>query len=206
MAMRNKLSVVIQAGGQSTRMGADKGLLKLSGKPLVQWIVDQVRDLADEILLISNQPDNYLPLGWPVYGDVIPDIGALGGLYTAVSIANYEIVLVLACDMPFINKKILQAMLAYPQSCQVVIPRLQDPNALEPFRARYHKSCQQPILDAIQTGKRRAISFFPDVQVCYYPWEEIHRLDPHALSFFNINTPDDLQQAEEIATTLPEDG
>lgn len=150
--MRNKISVIIQAGGRSSRMGMDKGLVELAGRPLVQWIYDQVHELADEILLVSNQPEAYHSFGWPVFEDLIPDIGALGGLYTAVSIASHTNVLVLACDMPFINLHILQAMLDRPASCQVVIPRLQDPKALEPFRALYRKSCQVPMLNAIQSA------------------------------------------------------
>lgn len=206
MAMRINTSVVIQAGGQSSRMGMDKGLLLLRDKPLVRWVADQVDELADELLLISNQPENYARFGWPVYSDLIPGIGALGGLYTALSVAAGERIFVLACDMPFINLGVLHAMLARPESCQVVIPQLQDDQALEPFRALYHRSCQQPILNAIQSGKRRAISFFDDVQVCYFPWDEIKKYDPEGRSFFNINTPEDLFEAERLASALLSEG
>lgn len=197
------VSVVIQAGGQSVRMGADKGLVELRGKPLVRWIIDQTDGIAAETLIISNHSASYAQFGLPVHHDILPGIGALGGLYTAIHWAKYDHIFVLACDMPFINPALLRFMLTRIATYDVLIPALDDQFMLEPFRALYRKRCEQPIHDAIQAGKRRAISFFPEVAVQILPFKEISRFDPDGISFFNINTPEDLQQAEILAGSLP---
>lgn len=198
-----QVSIVVQAGGQSVRMGTDKGLVELRGKPLVRWIIDQTADIAAETLIVSNQPAHYKQFELPVYPDLIPGIGALGGLYTAVHYAQFEYIFVLACDMPFVYKAVLQHMLKRIETADVLIPFLNDRTKLEPFRALYRKSCEKPILNAIQAGKRRAISFFAEVKVQEMAFSEISALDPDGISFYNINTPEDVQQAEIIAASLP---
>ncbi|MFN2194721.1 MAG: molybdenum cofactor guanylyltransferase [Anaerolineales bacterium] len=198
-----QVSIVVQAGGQSVRMGTDKGLVELRGKPLAGWIIDQTADIASETLIVSNQPEHYQRFGLPVYPDIIPGIGALGGLYTATHYARFEYIFVLACDMPFIHKAVLQYMLNRINSHDVLIPFLDDRTKLEPFRALYRKNCERPILNAIQAGKRRAISFFAEVNVQEMAFREISELDPEGISFFNINTPEDVERAEIIAASLP---
>ena len=200
--MNTNLSLVIQAGGQSSRMGTDKGLITLHGKTLVEWIISQTDSLGAEQLIISNSPELYQDYHLPVYQDVFQGIGALGGLYSALYFASYEWVFVLACDMPFINLQLLGYMQGLANDFDVLIPRLQDPNATEPFRALYRKNCMISVEKAIHSGQRRVISFFPDVRVRYIEWEEILRFDPHGYSFYNINTPDDLGEAERLAALL----
>lgn len=206
MAMRNLFaqlgcaSFVIQAGGMSTRMGSDKGLVLLHGKPLVRWILDRLAPLDADKIIISNQPASYQHFGIPVYKDVIPRIGALGGLLTALTYAANELVFVLACDMPFLDISLLGSMLELVEDHDVVIPRLGETENTEPFRALYRKTCLEPIKAAVASGKRRAISFFPDVRVRYYNLPEYSPSDQASWTFLNINSPEDLAQAESISS------
>lgn len=208
MTMRNLdltlplASYVIQAGGMSTRMGTDKGLVTLRGRTLVAWILDQLAPIEAEKLLISNQPDLYDHFGVPVYKDVVPGIGALGGLLTALTYARGDLVFVLACDMPFIELSLLSTMIEMIDGYDLVIPTLGSSENTEPFRALYRKTCLEPIRVAITSGKRRAISFFPDVKVRFYDLPEFSPDDSASWSFFNINLPEDLVQAETIVDRL----
>jgi molybdopterin-guanine dinucleotide biosynthesis protein A len=196
------ISIVVQAGGLSTRMGQDKGLVPFLGFPMVRWVIQQSRQLSDDILIISNHPDEYKDFGVPVKADVISGIGALGGIYSGVTYSKKSIVLMLACDMPFVNTELIEYMFQQIENFDVVIPRLREEGSTEPFRAIYRKSCLDAISLAIQSGKRRAISFFDQVSVRYIEWDEIVRFDPGGITFFNVNTPEELNKAENIANEL----
>src|SRR5512147_3255637 len=95
------LTVCIQAGGQSSRMGEDKALKTFLGRPLIQRVIDRLSPIADEIILTTNHPEEYTFLDLPLFSDLKPGRGALGGLYTAIASATNPFVAVVACDMPF---------------------------------------------------------------------------------------------------------
>ena len=194
-----KYSIVIQAGGRSSRMGQDKGLMQFGNKKLVGFILEQVAGLGENNFIVSNQPQDYLEFGLPVHTDIYPDIGALGGFYTALSYLETEFVVVLACDMPFVNRKLLLHLLSLADEHDIVIPRLVDTEYAEPFRAVYSKRCLPAIEKAIAQKKRRVISFFDDMRVRYVEADEIHQFDPEERSFFNVNTPEDLKEAIRLA-------
>ncbi len=191
------MTVVIQAGGESRRMGQDKGLVRLAGQSLVARAIQRLSPIADEVLVTTNRPPAYEFLGVPLFPDLIPGRGALGGLYTALSAASQPLVAVVACDMPFVNSALLeaerQALLA--AQADIVIPHTGE--GLEPFHAIYRReTCLPPIQQAIETDKWRVDSWFSQVKVELFRREDILRYDPQMLSFWNINTPEDLQKAE----------
>lgn len=190
------LTVAIQAGGQSQRMGRDKGLVLLHGRPLVRHLLDRVADLGDEVLITTNQPADYAFLGIRLVSDEAPGAGALSGLRTALRAAHGNKVLVLACDMPFVSRPLLIRLIELAPQADVVIPR--PGGEYEPMHAIYDKSCLPEIESSLAAGDRRMISFFPRVQVLTVEDDILGRLDPGRRSFFNINTPDDLEQAERM--------
>jgi len=193
------LTIVIQAGGRSTRMGQDKGLVPFLGKTLVGYILDQLADLPLEKILITNHPDAYSFLGIPLFSDEIKDWGALGGLHAAIFHCPTECCLVLACDMPFISREYIQYGYGLLRDHDVVVPRVGTEKFVEPFRGFYRKSCLEPIESAIFTGRRRVISFFDEVRLRYVEEDEILQFDPALVSFTNVNTPQELEAAERIA-------
>ncbi|MEN8243104.1 MAG: molybdenum cofactor guanylyltransferase [Chloroflexota bacterium] len=188
-------SVVIQAGGQSKRMGSDKGLLPFGEVTLIEYIFGQVEGFGSEQIIISNKPDDYARFGLPVYGDVFPGRGALGGIYSAISHAKNDHILLLACDMPFVNIKLVNYLIERAPDHDVVIPFWKEAGFAEPFRAVYSKNCLPAIKASLDEEKRRVISFFDQVDVGYVSSEVIHQFDPEERSFFNVNTPEDLAQA-----------
>jgi molybdenum cofactor guanylyltransferase len=191
------LTIAIQAGGQSRRMQRDKGLVPLNGRPLIDHLLERVRPLGDEILVTTNKPEDYAYLGLRMASDEQPGAGALAGLHTAMKAARGERVLVLACDMPFVNVPLLQHIISQSEEVDIVVPRWQD--ILQTLHAVYRRAtCLPAIEQVLEQGLKRVISFYPQVEVREISEQEILRFDPGGLSFFNVNTPEELQEAEEI--------
>jgi molybdopterin-guanine dinucleotide biosynthesis protein A len=193
-------SIVVQAGGESRRMGQDKALLPFLGRPLIQRVIEHVAPLADEVLVTTNHPENYGFLNLPLVSDAIPGRGALGGLYTALSAASQPYVAVLACDMPFVNSSLLAAQfdLLISNDVDIVIPRSGE--GLEPFHAVYRReTCLQPVKTALEADKWRVDSWFSMVKVRIMDEAEILRHDPRLRSFWNANTPEEFETAARLA-------
>ena len=194
------ITVAIQAGGRSSRMGRDKALLPLGGKPLIEHVIQRVAGLGDEVLITTNRPDDYAFLGLRMVGDRQPGAGALDGLLTALEAARGDRVLLLACDMPFVSRPLLDHMAGIDSDAEVVIPRRGE--KLQPLHAIYAASCAASVREALNAGEKRMISFFPSIQTWIVEQEILDQYDPNGLSFFNVNTPDDLVQAEHTLGTL----
>ena len=154
----------------------------------------RLRPLADDVVVTTNAPDDYAFLGVRLASDPVPGAGALPGLATALEAARGERVLVVACDMPFASASLMAHMLALAEEADVVIPRRL--GEFEPLLAVYRRACLAAIRASLQAGQSRMISFFPSVRLRAVETEEWEALDPSGRSFFNVNTPDDLRQAE----------
>lgn len=201
------LSLVIQAGGESRRMGVDKALLDFLGQPLIMRSLNRLAVLAREVLVTSNTPERYSFLGLTPIPDLVPGVGALGGLYTAFSAARFPYVAVVACDMPFASLELFayELTLLFESGADAVIPRTHA--GAEPFHAVYQRqACLPFVAEALQAGKRRADAWFEHVNIRYLEPPEMLPYDPGGHAFFNINTPEDLYAAERIAAEQIEPG
>lgn len=193
------ITLAIQTGGQSHRMGEDKALKLFLGRPLIQRVVERLTPIADEILLTTNHPERYGFLGIRLVPDLIPGLGPLGGLYTALTSASYPTVAVVACDMPFASAALLEqaAKTLVEQDADIVIPRTV--KGLEPLHAIYRRStCLPVVLSAIKSGQLKVIDWFALVRVREQPPEEVIKVDPSGLTFWNINTPEEFNEAENL--------
>jgi molybdopterin-guanine dinucleotide biosynthesis protein A len=135
--------------------------------------------------------------------DVLPGMGALGGLYTAIISAGGDLVAVVACDMPFVSLPILSLACERlsGNDADVAIPKTSQ--GYEPFHAVYRKAtCLLPVKRALEAGERRLISWFPSVTITSIEEQDLRLLDPLGLAFQNINTPEELKQAEALAREL----
>jgi molybdopterin-guanine dinucleotide biosynthesis protein A len=194
-----KTSLVIQAGGQSSRMGKNKALLLFNGQLLIRRILQRLLPIANEILIISNQPDDLFFLGYPIFPDLLPGQGVLGGLYTALFYAQSPAVAIIAVDMPFTSLQLLQWQLDLltTGNTDVVIPSSHD--GLEPFHAIYRRdTCIEAVKQALDVGQKRMISWFQNVNVRVLSENEVRSIDPSGKTFINVNTPEDLAQAEKL--------
>lgn len=192
---QGKLTVAILAGGKSSRMGRDKSFVQFQGRPLIKTVIRRIDDLGDELILITNKPGDYAHLGLPMYGDVYPDHGPLGGIFTAIKAAAHPHTLIVACDMPWLNRPLLRHMISLKASADIVIPRWQ--KFPEPLHAIYSKACLEPIEANLKAGRLKITTFFARVQVAYLDRDIIAQFDPEGRSFANINTAQDLHHMEQ---------
>jgi len=194
------LTVSIQAGGQSSRMGEDKALKTFLGRPLIQRVVERLSPIADEMIVTTNRPEEYAFLNLRLVSDLKPGRGALGGLYTAIASASNPTVAVVACDMPFASPQLLEAAenLLVEEKADIVI--VKGDEGYEPLHAVYRReTCLPAIEAAIDANMWKVVAWFPQVNVRVLTSEEIQRYDPSGLAFWNVNTPDEFMQAEKIA-------
>lgn len=195
------LTVVIQAGGQSSRMGEDKALKKFLGRPLIERVLERMSPIADETIVTTNRPADYAFLkNIRLVPDLKPGRGALGGLYTAVASASHPLVAVVACDMPFASPMFFETAtrLMVEEEADVVIAKSDE--GYEPLHALYRReTCLPAIEAAIDADQWKVIAWFPQVKVRTLSPDEVNALDPSGLCFWNVNTPEEFAQAERLA-------
>ncbi len=198
---RLPISGVVVAGGKSRRMGQDKRRMKLwgdSGPTLLEHTIDVVADICDEVIVVLNDPEQWPDLQAPVVGDVYPDGGALGGIYSGLLASHYDHALVVAADMPLLNRALIEWMIAQPRDYDVLIPRAaEDTGArnrlgVQSLHAIYSRECLAPMQQQLDAGDPQVIGFFPQVCVRMIAPDLLARLDPDGTAFMNVNTPDDL--------------
>ena len=195
------LTICIQAGGQSSRMGEDKALKPFLGRPLVQRVVERLSPIADEVIVTTNRPDIYQFLNCRLFPDLKPGRGALGGLYTAIASAAHPIVAVVACDMPFASATLIEGMtqILVKNEADVVIAKSEE--GYEPIHAVYRReTCLPAIEAAIEADQWKVIAWFPQVKVHTLTVQDIRQYDPSGLAFWNVNTPEEFIEAEQIAS------
>ncbi|MDE2774817.1 MAG: molybdenum cofactor guanylyltransferase [Chloroflexota bacterium] len=189
-------SLAIIAGGQSRRMGRDKAFVELGGKALIEHVIRRSADLAQaDTILITNKPAQYARLGLPMRQDILPNKGSLGGIYTALLSAKRPDVLVLACDMPFVNISLLRYMVEQmDEDIDIVVPTVDGyPQGLH---AIYKKTCIEPIARQLAADRLKIIRFYGQMRVRYLDETDYAAFDPLGRSFVNLNTPEELAEAE----------
>ena len=199
-----RVTGVILAGGTSRRMGQNKALIQLGDDSLIGHVIRRIRPVTDELLLITNTPDEYSHLGLPMQGDIVPDAGALGGIYTGLMSASHDAVLCVACDSPFLVPKLLTYLISVLDDSDAVMPwtsrgnpadRIGNQLTLQTLCAVYSKRCLPIIELMLQESELRVHALQERAAVkCISP-EVWQAFDPDGISFFNINTPEDLAQA-----------
>jgi molybdopterin-guanine dinucleotide biosynthesis protein A len=190
----------IVAGGASSRFGgAPKGLATVGGRRIIDRVRDALRGAVDDVLLVANAPDadGWLPDA-RVVRDVDPRRASLVGLHTALRSAGDD-VLVVAWDMPFVTAGLLRYLrdrLVAP--IRAAVPELT--GGLEPFCAAYSRACLPIVERRLTEGDLRMAAFIDDLPVVRRVGAtELAALGDPARLFFNVNTPDDLTVAEQMA-------
>ena len=181
-------------------MGEDKALKTFLGRPLIQRVVERLSPIADELIVTTNHPEDYRFLSLPLFSDLQQGRGALGGLYTAIASASHSIVGVVACDMPFASPIFFEgaASLLVDEAADVVIAKSE--GGYEPLHAVYRREACLPAIEAaIDADQWKVIAWFPRVRVRVLTPDEVKQYDPSGLAFWNVNTPEEFAQAEEIA-------
>lgn len=178
-------------------MGRDKAFIQLGGKTLIEHVIQRSANLGQaETILITNKPAEYEQLELPMFCDALPDKGSLGGIYTALIEAASEFVLVLACDMPFVNPDLLRLMIAQlNDQLDIVVPRVD--GYPQGMHAIYRKTCIAPIREQLAANQLKIIRFYDQMRVSYLDEADYAALDPAGRAFANLNTPAELEQARQ---------
>jgi len=196
-----EISCIILAGGKSLRLGHDKILESVGSTSLLEQVVSRIDPLVNEIIIVTAEERHFAKLeGHPKLkkvSDILPGKGSLGGIYTGLVTSNSFYNLVIAADMPFLNRPLLQYIIEVSDGFDFILPRIN--SFFEPLHAVYSKNCTEPIVSIINQGHKVIIELFDFVKVRYVEAGEIDRFDPEHLSFFNINTKEDLELARKIA-------
>lgn len=195
------ISIAVLAGGQSKRMGQDKAFLEVGGRRVVERVLATVSPLTDDLFISTNSAEQYAEFGLRLVADIYPDKAALGGIYSVIHAARYDSVLVVACDMPFLNADLLKYLIELAPLADVIAPIIEPPQP-ETLHAVYSKRCLPAIESRLLANKLRVIGFFDDVSVRYVDRAEIARFDPYFYSFVNMNTPSEWQTVRELAARL----
>ena len=183
---RPKLTVAIQAGGESRRMGQSKATVPFLGRPLIERIVERVAPVADEIVITTNEAENLtfldaldLRCDLRLVPDVYEERGALRGLYSALSAASNPCVAVVACDMVFASAPLIahEAVAMQMRGADAVVPC--NRFGFEPFHAVYRAdACLPAISDAIAQRKVRARDFYERINLSRFEREDIEKAAP----------------------------
>lgn len=203
--IRPRVTVAIQAGGESKRMGRSKATVPFAGRPLISRIVERVAPAADDLLITTNEPDNleflfdeYPKLSLRLVRDKLDYRGALPGFLTAFEAAQTPYIAIVACDMVFASANLIAAECAELSlsmaDCVVPVNK----HGYEPFHAVYKReACLPAIRACIEAGDKRAQAFFESVTLCEFPQVEVLKAEPMGGCFVNVNTPEELAAIEE---------
>jgi molybdopterin-guanine dinucleotide biosynthesis protein A len=196
-----RITSVIQAGGRSTRMGGrPKALIELGGRRIIERVLAALTAVVDDVLLVTNTPDLYAFLGLPMVADVYPDCGSLGGIYSGLKAASGGAAFTVACDMPFLHPDIVRLVVERAGQGDVVIPRVG--HQLEPLHAVYAKACLPHIEERLLAGQLKIVEFLERVRVVEVAEADVVRFRDPRLAFMNVNTPEELAQAEALAVRI----
>jgi molybdopterin-guanine dinucleotide biosynthesis protein A len=181
-------------------MGQDKAHLPWGDRTLVEHVIETLRPVTDEIIVVAKDAVSFSHLRARVVEDLVRGAHALGGLYTGLRLAAHERCFVCACDTPFLNPALIQFLIQQADGWDLVIPRTRE--GLQPLHAVYRRSILPAMEEQLRMQQWDLRALVPNVRARVIGPEQIARLDPAALSFFNVNTPEDYATAQVHAGKL----
>ena len=195
------INCIILAGGKSKRFGHDKVLEKIGNTNLLEQVISRIDPLSKEIIIVTAKERSFVQLAnhpkVKIVTDIFPGQGSLGGIYTGLVTSKSFYNLVVAADMPFLNVSLLRYMIKVADGYDFILPKIN--NWYEPLHAIYSRNCISPIEAILEQGKKVIVELFNYVKIRYVEAGEIDKFDPQHLSFFNINTMEDMERAKKIS-------
>lgn len=185
---------VVLSGGMSSRMGMNKSLLTLSGKPVIEHIVNALRNCTHSVSVITNDPLSYKFLDTNLYADRYPGKGPLAGIEAAIYHGDADIYLCAACDTPFISRKVYNYLLGALHDFDAVIPIYND--KIHPLSGIYTKKVLPKIQQQLDNDERKVRRLFEHINVNYIRTYGGISEDILAGHFFNMNYPDQYEKAK----------
>ena len=184
-------SGVILAGGLSSRFqGRNKAFFKLGGRRVIDPIIDVFQSVFEDILIVTNDPRQYLQYDATIVSDVYDIRSSLTGIHTGLFYAKHPHIFVAACDTPFIRREMVELVLSHiDPDAAAVIP--ETPSGMEPLFAAYARFALPVVERHLQANRFKIQKVFRKQRVVKVSKEKTLALDPELHSFFNINTEQD---------------
>jgi len=192
------ISAIVLAGGESRRLGTKKHLLQFGGQTLLQIIVDRLSQVSDDIIIVTS-PRDEAELGVSgarVIADGIPGRGPLSGLHAGLQAATSDRALLVAVDMPFLSVPLLRHLSQLEPNADAVVPEVA--GNVEPLLAVYARTCLPAVEDLLTRDGASMRDLLQRMDTYLVPEAEIRSFDPSGLSWFNLNTPEDVDRARAI--------
>lgn len=175
-------------------------MLSFTGVPLIARVVETMRLVTEDVMLVGQDLTRFAWLkGVRMYQDILPGIGPLAGIYTALQYARSHQCLIVACDMPFLNPALLAFLAQTAAGWEAVVPSIG--GRLQPLHAVYARSCLPLLREMFRQGQHCPLDMYPRVRTHYVTEEELRAYDPGLFSFLNVNTPADWENALRLSQT-----
>ncbi|MFB0506672.1 MAG: molybdenum cofactor guanylyltransferase [Thermodesulfobacteriota bacterium] len=187
---------IILAGGKSQRMGKNKAFMDSGGIPLFERVYRIFREIFSEIIIVANDVLPFERYEAILRRDIILGKGALGGLYTGLFHSSNYHAFCSACDMPFLNPRVIKYMGKERDEYDVIVPKTHD--GLHPLHAIYSKKCLNPMSQSLDRNDLKIVNFFQQVRVRYIEEIEIREFDPDMRSVINVNTAEEMEAVRNI--------
>ena len=189
---------VILSGGLAARYdGTEKALLQVGGVRILDRIYEIYRELFDEIILVTNSPEKFLEWDLLIVADLFPIRSSLTGIHAGLFYATNPYAFISACDTPFLKKEMVETVIGRIEA-QIDIVMPETSAGFEPLCAAYSKRCLEAAQNNLEQEKLKITRTFRKSRIKTISEKVLRQIDPALRSFFNINTPGDLQQAEEM--------
>ncbi len=186
----NSVAGAVLAGGHSSRMGRNKALISVGGKPMIQTITNTMCQLFAEVVIISDQRGSYQFLGLPIIHDIHKDLGPIGGIHAALTELDTPAAFIMGCDTPFVSTEIVEYIVNYPADAPVKAALVD--TTIQPLCALYRRDCLPVINDQICRGTRKLSDLLNSLRTAVVPiTPDLPFYRPHLLQ--NINDPKSLQ-------------
>lgn len=178
------LGIIILAGGKSSRMGEDKGLMTLFGRAMIGYVLDKALELSPDIIIVSDNP-NYAQLGFEVVKDKYKAKGPLAGIFSGLSSSPHDRNLVLSCDIPYVKIGLLKYILYQSEGYDITVPKHKD--RIHPLMGVYYKSCVVEFQKRIEQDKLKITDAFEALNVNIVEADEFDDVE-----FKNLNSKKDI--------------
>ena len=200
--MKNKCTGVILAGGKNSRFsGKNKALVRIDDKYILDHIYEVFTILFDKIILVTNDPVQYMEWDFDIVTDIFPIRSSLTGIHTGLFYITTPYAFFAACDIPFIKKELIELLLdSVEPNTDIVIPETS--KGFEPLCSVYSKRCLKPMEKQLEKKILQIQRIFQKVRVKKIPENILRTIDPDLVSFSNINTPEDLARAKQVIQSL----
>jgi len=148
--MYDDITAIILSGGKSLRMGTNKSLLKIGDKTIIERLRDLLQSMFKDVILITNDPDDYKFLGLPIYEDIFRHRGPLAGIHSGLKHSKTNINFIISCDLPFMKKEMINYLIEYKTDKLITVAKAD--GFIQQLAGKYSKECLSPSEEILKEG------------------------------------------------------